>query len=200
MLIQRLPTAGFLCLIAVPMAARADDKPEPPAWTWGPTGIVYLQSKAVQDELKLKPDQVAKVKELITQRRESLGDPAKLKEFAEVAETTITELLQPEQAKRLRQIQLQKQGAYALQNPTVAAELGLSDKQKDTLNALTAKAPPQIVIGKAADNKIQIQRKEEQDRAATMSRMLGVLTAKQKTKWNEMLGKPFRGSVVPAKP
>ena len=36
----------------------------------------------------------------------------------------LPEMLQPEQAKRLRQIQLQKQGPIALLNPTIAAELG----------------------------------------------------------------------------
>lgn len=189
-----------VALLAFAVVAKADDKPESPAWTWGPSGFIYLQSKAVQDELKLKPDQVTKVKELADERREALRDPSKLKDFTESAEAAITELLQPEQAKRLRQIQLQKQGAFALQTPFVAAELGLSDKQKDTLNALTVKPPPQIVIGKTPDNKIQIQRKEEQDRAVTMTKMLGVLTAKQKAKWNELLGKPFKGTVVPARP
>lgn len=193
-----LTTMAFL--IALAPTARADDKAEIPAWTWGPTGGMYLQSKAVQDELKLKPDQVSKVRELAEQRRASVGDPAKMKEFADMVEILLPEILQPEQAKRLRQIQLQKQGPMALRNPTIAAELGLTEKQQETLSAMTAKAPPQLVIGKTGDNKIQIQTKPDPNAAAAPAKMLAVLTAKQRTKWNELLGKPFKGSVVPAKP
>ena len=161
---QKLMVLGLL--VAFATSARAD---EAPAWTWGPTGFMYLQSKAVQDELKLKPEQRAKVKELADERKESLGNPGKLKEFADLAEITIGELLQPEQAKRLRQIQLQKQGPAVLQNPTIAAELGLTDKQKEMLNAMSAtgpKGPPQLVISKGPDNKIQIGQKPDPNAAA----------------------------------
>jgi Spy/CpxP family protein refolding chaperone len=197
MALRKLTTIIFLVGFAA--TAVGADSEEVPVWTWGPTGVMYLQSKAVQDELKLKPDQLAKIKELGDQRRMSLGDPAKMKEFADMIEIALPEILQPDQAKRLRQIQLQKQGPMALRNPTIAAELGLTDKQKEMLNAMTAKAPPQLVIGKTGD-KIQIGRKEDPNAAATPAKMLAVLTAKQRTKWNELLGKPFKGSVVPAKP
>src|SRR5205823_10882169 len=62
------------------------------------------------------------------------------REFREQADrqvsTVLSQLLQPEQQKRLRQIILQHAGLFALAGPDVADELGLTGEQKMKLAAV----------------------------------------------------------------
>src|SRR5262249_12325091 len=97
-----------------------------------------LANKTVQDDLKLSEDQIAKVKDLGQKRGEAFKnfkDMSKeerqdaMKKMTEETEKVVKEL-KPEQAARLKQIQLQQVGVAVFANEDLAKNLGLADEAK----------------------------------------------------------------------
>ncbi len=162
-----------------------------------------LSQKSVQDELKLSDEQQKQATEADTKRGglEGLRDlsqaerQAKFQERTAASEKTAAEILQPEQLKRLKQISLQQQGAFAYERPEVSSALQLTNSQMDQLKAIQADAREKMrgafQGGQPDREKIQAARKAVAEQAA------GVLTDEQKTKWKELVGEPFTGEIVP---
>jgi hypothetical protein len=166
--------------------------------------LFLLNQKSVQDELKLSDEQVKKAKELSDKQRESFGGlrdlgqeerRAKIQEQAKATEKAVSELLKPEQLKRVKQISLQQQGARALSNPEVATALSLSDEQKDKIRSIQQEARTGRGQGGGGRPSEEELKKREEARKATNEKVLNVLTAEQKTKWKEMTGEPFKGEI-----
>jgi DNA-binding transcriptional MerR regulator len=128
----------------------------------GGGGVTFLVSnKAVQEDLKLSEDQVAKLKEWGTEFRKKSAEIMKDKgvefgkggfgkiepemrekidaanaEINKVAYTQLADVLKKEQVERLKQIQRQQMGASAFTNAEVADALKLTAAQKDSVKAV----------------------------------------------------------------
>jgi hypothetical protein len=138
--------------------------------------VNLINREDVRKELKLTDEQLAKVPDALWK---ALGD-----------------VLTPNQTKRLRQIVLQQRGAAAFTDPTVQTALKLNDDQKDAIKtALETQTKEMKELfgggfgkGKGGGNFEKIQEVQK----AAMEKITGVLTANQKTQWNEMIGEEFK--------
>jgi len=169
---------------------------------FGGSTIVLLTQKSVQDELKLSGEQVQKIKELSDKQRESFRGPRdedarkKREEARQATEKAVTEILKPDQLKRVKQISLQQQGGRALSNPEIAAALKLSNEQKDKIKSIqdeTRTARGQR--GQRGQRSEEERKKQQEARKAANEKLMEVLTSAQKTKWKELTGEPFTGEI-----
>jgi len=165
-------------------------------------GTVYLLTqKSVQDELKLSEEQVKQVKELQEKQRADRpnfqgGDreeiQKKMAERRKAENEAVAKILKPEQLKRVKQIGLQQQGARALNNEEVAKALKITDEQKGKIREIQMKAFEEMRdVGRGEEARTKIQELMKK----TNEKVMGVLTAEQKTKLKEMQGKPFTGKI-----
>ncbi len=167
--------------------------------------MFLLNQKSVQEELKLTDDQVKKIKELSDKQRESfrgLRDLSqeerrkKMTENTKANEKAVAEILKPAQVKRVKQISLQQRGAGALRDAEVAKSLNLTDEQKDKLKTIQEETRAVRGTGQRGDRSEEAQKKRAEARKATNEKLMGVLTAEQKTKLKELMGEPFKGEIT----
>ncbi len=169
-----------------------------------------LMNPDVQTELKLSEEQITKSKEVGQSIREKYKDKfAELKDtpqdqrrekFQELMKTVSTEtdkahkdVLNADQQKRLKQLELQAKGAEALTEADVEKALNLTAEQKDKIKTIREDAGKEMreIFQNAQGNfqeaigKIQTLRKE------TTEKTLATLTDAQKKTWKEMTGAPF---------
>jgi Spy/CpxP family protein refolding chaperone len=116
-------------------------------------------------------------------------------ERAKKAEETAKLILEPKQFERLGQLRIQREGVSALSRDDVAAKLGLSQDQKDKIAKIR-----EASRGGGAGGFDRNASREEQQKAFAEARerreksnaeILAVLTAEQKTTWEQMQGKKF---------
>lgn len=190
--------------------SRPPDSAPPLAEILGPQFLVFLP--AVMDDLKVSDPQRKMLQQMrmgateglqqFMQAIQGLPPPdreAKLKEFREGADrqvsTVLSQLLQPEQQKRLRQIILQHAGLFALAGPDVADELGLTGDQKmrvgtvieETQKRFQGLAQKAMASGKpeeVAKEGPKIRREQE-------AKIDALLTPAQRERWKAMTGKPL---------
>ena len=166
-----------------------------------------VMNKGVQEELKLTDEQkekAAKINEdLRGKMREAFqnaaGDFEKVREEMQklnaAAAKPINEMLKPEQAKRLKQIELQVAGFNALSREDVQKELKLTDKQKTEIKTASEKMRNDIMElfqggfdpEKAQENQKKIQAMNKEN----VEKVVKTFNDEQKKTWTEMLGKPF---------
>ena len=169
---------------------------------FGGTSLTLLENKDVQKDLKLSADQVAKIDEL-AKKQKDMRDAKDFKgmvEFAKSSKKTIDELLSADQAKRVKQLQLQQRGAGAFGDEKVASELNLTDEQKSKLKDISksyAEKRAEAFKG-FKDNREQATKKLAEINKAMLDDAVAVLNAEQQTKWRAMLGEPFAGTLPPA--
>jgi Spy/CpxP family protein refolding chaperone len=174
----------------------------------GATGAMLLGQKAVQEELKLTEDQIAKVREFGQKQAEKMkelfggGDREKMAEAMKAAaaegEKMVKELLKEDQAKRLKEIQLQVRGFQAFADEEIQKTLKITDEQKDKLKAIgeeLAKDRKELFAGGGFGNpetqkKMQALNKEANDKATAL------LTAEQKAELEKLSGKAFDTSKI----
>ncbi len=118
-----------------------------------PRGIMLLENKSVQSELKLSDEQVSKITTLLTEiqakhrdEREALRDlepQERMKRSQEIfaameteAKKPLSEILDADQAKRFKQLDFQVRDWMALLDPTMQTELKITDSQKGQLTDL----------------------------------------------------------------
>ena len=155
-----------------------------PSFSHGSPGplplIVLATQKSVQAELKLDQTQKQRIQALDSKLRgsmlkhmppppEFLGNGAKPEPPGMGMEKELTEILSEKQLARLKQIALQFEGPRALLTPERAKALELTEEQLERLRRL----PP----------------KDEKSVKA-------ILNAEQQAKWQEMIGRPFRGKIA----
>ncbi len=177
-------------------------------------GGMLLSNKSVQEELKLTSEQTEKVTKWAEEQRAkgqetrtAIQDtpeadrPAKIAEIgkknAEELAKFSKEVLQPEQAKRFRQISLQSRGLGVFAGPgadaKVAEELKLTDDQKTKLGDL---------VKELGEKRREIMADANGDFTAAREKMTpitkeytekahAVLTDDQKKAWKELVGAPF---------
>jgi hypothetical protein len=169
------------------------------------SGMMLLGQKSVQEDLKLSDDQVKELKEfgekmqkefagLRDLSREERGK--KMQELRKEGEEKLAKLLDKKQAKRLKQITLQVQGASAYSNPEVAKALAFTDEQKKDIKAIQEDAGKQIreIFQGEGDfkekgEKMAKVRKEAKEKTEKL------LTDDQKSKWKELVGPEFKGKL-----
>jgi hypothetical protein len=112
-------------------------------------------------------------------------------------EQATAEVLTPAQARRFRQITLQCLGLRAFHNPAVVAVLGLTPEQSHAIrqrfgreraikgNGLLHEVSPDTRMESVLTNVAEHRRR-------ALEQALEVLTAEQRARWQEMVGKPCR--------
>lgn len=170
---------------------------------------MLLRNEGVQKELKLEKEQVEKAEEALKgvmgkyqdqfAKLRDLGREEAREKMQEMMTSINTEsmkaldsVLKPEQVARLKQIQLQQEGAQAFAKPEIQKALKLSDDQKEKVKLITEDydkerralfQPGGNVQG--GFEKMGALRKE------TMERVQAVLTDEQRKAWKELTGEPF---------
>ncbi|MCO5296631.1 MAG: hypothetical protein M9921_07225 [Fimbriimonadaceae bacterium] len=123
-------------------------------------------------------------------------DPEAMRQRAEEQDAKVKAILNDGQYKRYHELDLQLQGARALNRPDVADKVGLSETQRDQIREIQQTAM-QGMRGQFGGNG---QRPDPQQMRAQMEKMqkeidakiLAVLNGQQKSKWQSMLGKAFK--------
>jgi Spy/CpxP family protein refolding chaperone len=166
--------------------------------------LMLLNSEQVQKELEMVDDQKQAVTKLRETAREEMrtamdgagGDrPAMQKKMAELREQNnkkLQAILLPEQFDRLKQLELQVQGASALAEKDVADALGLGEDQKAKLTSIREEFQAkrgEMFQGGGGGDRQAMRGKMEELRKTESDQMLAVLTADQKAKFESMKGK-----------
>jgi hypothetical protein len=110
-------------------------------------------------------------------------------------EVFLTQVLQPQQNRRLHQIILQQQGGRALTNKETADELRLTEDQRKQADAILAKRTPGRGRGFRGPPGPVARKQFEEARAALNEELLGLLTPDQQAHWKELIGEPFTGEI-----
>lgn len=193
--------AALLAAVAAPSRVASqvieDAKPDP---------LLLLLQKNVQDDLRLSPEQKARLKaseektqagvKKVFEDLEKGGTAAKaqqeinrINEAANNVLKDVRKTLSREQHKRFKQIELQYAGLDAFEAPEVQKELGLLDKQKERIHSvrqdLEQKVKRIVSGGGSPESLIEQLNPVRKD---SMQRAISVLTEEQKKKWQEMTG------------
>jgi hypothetical protein len=103
--------------------------------------------------------------------------------------------LKEDQLKRVRQVELQQEGAFALGQPEVGKELKITDEQRKQFAAvvqdLQKQIEPLIKEAQSGGNPVEIRPKVLKIRKEHEGRIEATLSDTQKRQWKEMLGKLF---------
>ncbi|HET6572770.1 MAG TPA: Spy/CpxP family protein refolding chaperone [Fimbriiglobus sp.] len=182
----------------------------------GPAQLI--NSKIVQKELKIDEGQASKLKEWAREfgakQREKMrelfqGGNFDREKFGEImAEQTkeaykeIATVLKPDQVKRLRQIDTQVSGTRAFATPHVQEALKLTDEQKEKVRDIEQANGKELQElrqefgfgrrqkGERPDPEkmAEFTKKSAAISKEAMTKLEGVLTADQKTKWKDLTG------------
>jgi hypothetical protein len=167
---------------------------------YGVGGQLLLLNKSVQQELKLSNDQITQLKEAVAKVLEdNKGELAKIRgagpeerarvmrTIAEQTNKIVTKVLNEDQVKRLREIDLQERGPMALYDPEMRRSLKITDEQLGKLKEL---ADTSIKQAQKFHDERDVKKIREVVRNA-QEKLADILTDEQKKAWREMLGKPF---------
>ena len=190
----------------------------------GANKLMMLRSPEVQEEIALTAEQKEQLIDWSESFREKMQEKTKdiprqdfrkrmeiIAELSKEGEKELSQMLKPEQLKRLEQISVQSQGNRALQNPEIQEKLGITAEQKEKLREISSesgKAMRELFGGGRPDpQKFQeIREKMQALQKKIGEQMQNVLTSEQKAKWKELTGEPFdtsklfQGRPRPARP
>jgi hypothetical protein len=182
---------------------------------------VLLRMPEVQKELSINDDQKGKLQDVATEIRQDMQkemqsggqrpniqdmtDEERNKFFADMrarseklnksADEKLGKVLTSDQLSRLKELQLQSQGANALVTPDVVAKLTITSDQKSKIQDIIQKSRPQGggFDPNATDEERQAAAKERREaRAKALKDSLAVLTDEQRTNFSKMTGKEFK--------
>jgi hypothetical protein len=107
----------------------------------------------------------------------------------------LKDTLKAEQLGRLRQLELQQEGPFALGRPDVGAALKLTDGQRQqfiaVVRAMEKQIQPLIQEAQTKGNPEEIRPRVMKIRQEHAGQVEAILTEAQKQRWKDMLGKPF---------
>jgi hypothetical protein len=180
------------------------------------TGLgAMIENERVQKELRLTDDQIkkctaihARIQGKYQETFEKLRAQKQAQQILELTKVAnqetlkaFAEVLQPQQLRRLQQIDLQQRGALAFQEPDVIKALQLTPDQQElvkTINADAGKEMKDSFVNPQAKLE-EVGRKIGELRKETMERATAVLTEAQRKMWQEMVGAPFEFKITPPK-
>jgi Spy/CpxP family protein refolding chaperone len=175
----------------------------------GDTGAVFflIQDENVRKDLELVEDQVTKIREIGRKMFEGgreqfqglrdLSEEEREKKMTEIRENMqkratelqaeVNNVLLPHQRERLKQISLQSRlrrgnTSDAIASDTIAKELGITDEQKEKLKAAQEEAQKEM------------QEKLTKLQEELKAKVLKVLTAEQRAKFEKMVGEKIEFS------
>lgn len=188
-------------------------------------GIGLLRAEKVQKELKLSDEQKTKLQELSERIRsqfrerfsgtDNLSQEERRKRFEEIRQQMqadsqrrleamrkeIATILQPEQLKRWRQIELQQEGPTALLRPEVAESVGVTEDQKTKIEEINKETQDKLqslfqdIRGgdpqTREERMSQLREKAKKVRTEGDGKAMALLNPEQKKKLVEMMGEPF---------
>ena len=203
---------GIVALIAAPALAQQG---RGGGGMFGGGGML-LTNKSVQTEIKATEDQKSKLTALAddmrtkaTEAREAAKDlsqeerQAKMRELMPKMQAdmdkALTDVLKPEQLKRIHEIQVQTAGAMGLTMGRVGDKLKLTDDQKQKIRDLNQEVGQQMreIFQSAQDDREGAMKKMTALRKETLEKALKVLTADQKKAYDGLAGKPFELKMEP---
>jgi hypothetical protein len=177
---------------------------------FGPAFLIFRAG--VQSELKLSAAQKQKVRRQFAetvpdalgffqnlQQREPADRPHLLAAYRQKVQEKhlafLAKTLEAGQRERLRQLELQHEGLFALGRPDVARELRLSEGQRKqfmaVVQAVEKQVQPLIRQAESGANPEEIRKQMLKLRKAHEERVEAILGDAQKKQWQKMLGKPF---------
>jgi hypothetical protein len=219
-----MKTFGMLALAVGVVAATGGPVRAQQPGEYGPGrmlgSMVLIRIGSVHRELKATPEQVRKLDALFAdfqkrgqaataQLRDTPKDTpkkernAKLLEMQQAAQESfykgLAEALNPEQLKRLEQIEVQQGGVAAFQMPRVVQALKLTDDQKaqvrginlEMRDSITSLSRTVVRSGDIRKDTENLVRQVFPLRAQALVKCIALLTDEQKTSWNDLNGEPF---------
>lgn len=177
----------------------------------GPLGLLMMPE--VRTELKVTDEQQQKLRTAMEGLRPEGGGGQRggfgnlseeeraemrkrMEEMQKKADEAMKSVLSEEQITRLRQLEIQRQGAGALGRPDVAEKLGLTDEQKAKMREIQEGARPDF----AAFGNLREASQEEREKVMSEMRakrekadadMMALLDAEQKAIWESLVGEKF---------
>jgi len=166
---------------------------------------ILLTNKALQEELKVGDEQVAKLKEFAEKQSEAMkpfaqfgGDEEEqiarmevqlklMKERVTFMKTALT----AEQVQRLGQIEKQQMGMAAFSNAKIAKELAITDEQTEKIKTINADMNKEMRDMFSGGFDAETQKKITALRSETQDKVEKVLSNDQRKKWKEMTGEAF---------
>jgi Spy/CpxP family protein refolding chaperone len=203
----------WMAVTVLTMAVLIPAMAQPPAGRpGGPFGgrlggpmlmVGLLRSPQVQQELKLTDQQKQQLEQLGEQWREKMRGlrdlppeerRQKVQGMRAELEKQLSQILNEQQMKRLKQIALQVEGYAALERPEIADQVGLTKEQRQKIRD---------ILRQADEKRREAFQQGQGDRQAAFQRMREIrqwvdgeieklLTAEQKKKWQELVGAPFK--------
>jgi hypothetical protein len=185
----------------------------------GPEMADLLQNKSVQDELKITPEQHKRFRQVAQdfekEHKDEIAQARQGKDFRKLMDVrqhalaamgrALTDVLTPEQVRRLGQIEVQSHGVKALLRSEVQKKLGLNVKQREEVRSIyegmekeirkLLEIPPADV--RKAQELGKKLRKVHQD---ALEQALFRLDDEQRAIWKEMTGEPFEVQLEIARP
>ena len=167
--------------------------------------LLLLRQKSVQEELKLSPEQVQKVRDFTHKQHEAFreaakaGDDERKQKFEALGKQNrqfLNETLSTEQRKRLLQVTLQVTGLHELNRPEIARALNLTEEQQQKFKELHQEHRKQLVEIIQPKEREGRNEKLAKLREDTRTKVHAILTDDQKTKVRELVGEPFRGAIL----
>ena len=159
----------------------------------------------VQDDLKATPEQRKQIRALTGKLWQQWGQAwAKLSKLSpDKRQTQLADLardqvkavlaaLTPEQGKRLQQIglQVQQRGPEGFRDPELIAALQLTPKQQQEIRKLQQEAY-QPLFSQPLDSPKAMRERMEKLQLKLQQRIMEVLTAEQRGRWQTLTGEPY---------
>jgi hypothetical protein len=187
----------------------------------GSLTTAVLNNKALQEELKVSPEQQTKLKPAAEMQKklqdkmaeafkDAGGDFQKMQEIGtklneerlKVVEETkkaVEETLSADQKTRLKQIEVQQAGPMAFANEETVKDLKLTDAQKNKIKGIndeftkdSREAFAELRGGGFDQDKMaEVNRKVDKLRAAALTQIQEALSDDQKKTWKTLVGEPF---------
>lgn len=167
--------------------------------------VMLLRQPSVQRDLKITEGEGKKIHEFATRQwrkvraMKDLSEGERTRKFEAMAkenEQFIKDTLKPEQRKRLNQIAMQVAGLLWVMRSDVAAELKLTDEQKQKIKDVHKEAHREAMDTlRSAGGAGVKEEKFNELRMANRKRLMTILTDEQKTKWKAMSGEKFTGQL-----
>jgi len=182
-------------------------------------GGMLLANPDVAKEIKLTEEQQAKVKEVGTQVRDKfkdefsklkdLGQDERRQKFTEIGKKMSEEtqkalagVLNADQTKRLKQLELQAQGVRAFSDAEVVKALNISEDQAAKIKTIGEDAQKEMgeIFKNAQGNFQEAFKKIGEMRKTTLEKATNVLNDTQKKAWKDLTGAPFEFNFQPRRP
>ncbi len=177
----------------------------------GGVGGSLISNEQVRKELKVSDEQQKKLQGIQEKQRSAFQElfagvrdlpqderrakftelRGKMEELSKKFTGQANEILNADQRKRLQEITIQVRGTNALSNGDVAKQLGLDDDQKKKLTAISEESRAKRRELFQGGNRDGAREKSNALRKETEEKLLGVLNADQKAKFEKMKGEKF---------